>query len=111
MKPIPFTAAERRQMRDLADAGVSFPEIARRYRITRSAAAGIVFRDRKGFVPKATASADHVSPHHRMQDLAPAKHPFAPDCSEPDFAHDELHVGAVRAARDTGFPVMPRLAR
>ena len=41
---------------------------------------------------------------HVYRDLKPAKHPYAPDSSCPDFAYDDLHCEAVLAVG--AFPIL-----
>lgn len=44
----------------------------------------------------------------RIPEVRPAKYPYAPDCSCPDFAWDDDHCDAVLAAG--GFPILERRA-
>jgi hypothetical protein len=47
---------------------------------------------------------------HRYLTLTPSKHPYAPDCSCPDFAHDDQHIEAIAKAHGHGFPYLARTA-
>lgn len=90
----------------LVNKGMPYPKIARLFGVTTNAVSGLVFRERhKDNMPKRPSRAKAEPFFHVNPNLTPAKVPFAPDCSCPDFAWDDQHVAAVYAARADGFPV------
>lgn len=88
-------------MAEMAADGLSYVEIAELFGITRFAVGGILFRLRHGYSNR-RADSDRptkkpIDAYHAYRDLQPAKAPYAPDCSCPDFANDDDHIRAVIA--------------
>lgn len=109
-----ITPEDRQEIRRMADAGHPYRSIAAKFSIPTRAVDGIVFRQRHGprmQAPRPKPAADRAGASHSFKDIEPAKYPFAADSSCPAFAHDEVHLAAVFAARKHGFPVAFGLKR
>ena len=105
-----WTPAERKRVLNLVAEGVSYREIARRYHVSTNTISGLVFRQRHGLKYKAEQLPSERRKYeavHAVRNHQPAKAPYAPDSSCPDFAWDDQHCEAVRGARPDGYPVMP----
>lgn len=104
-----LSLSDRAEIARLADEGVRYSEIARKFgKLSRSSISGIVWRHRNGFIPKdkrKKSERTRTEAYHNLAHIEPAKYPFAPDSSCPDFAYDEEHIAAVLAERPNGFPV------
>jgi hypothetical protein len=95
----------------LRDEGVKFAVIGARFGLTKNAVQGRIYR-RTLSVPSAARTARREGSKRlprsayvsRRGHIEPARAPYAPDDSCPDFAWDDVHCGAVTAAG--GFPVL-----
>lgn len=102
-----LTPEDRATIIRLAARGISYAALSREYGVTRSAIGGIVFRFHNPNYVQPNRRATTRNPldaYHVYRDLQPAKQPFAPDCSCPDFANDDAHCEAVNALG--GFPAL-----
>jgi len=105
-----LTRAAKARIRQLADDGWLYREIAEQYGIPRGSVARIVHHERKGYGSDRDETLSKPrEPSHALKNLARAKYPFAADDSCPDFAHDDAHCAAIRARG--GFPDAFELAR
>lgn len=92
----------------LRDQGESFTEIGRRLGISKQAAQGRWYRFTGAYEKRIQrvrgVSTVNDTGARKFQDLKPAKYPFAPDSSCPEFANDDDHCAKVLA--EGGFPVL-----
>lgn len=104
-----WTAAERQRILNLVAEGTTYRELGRIYGVSHNTISGIVFRKRHGLRYKSEIPPEERRKYeaaHVIRDHKPSKAPYAPDCSCPNFAWDDLHCAAVREARPQGYPVL-----
>lgn len=106
-----WTAEDDEQLIALKRSGLSFAEISRLYGTTRNAIQGRLYRATgahsrrkiRTSKPSSNGLAGDTKGRRNKQ-IVPAKYPYAPDTSCPDFAWDDDHCAAAMATG--GFPAM-----
>lgn len=106
-----WTDEQIEEIKTLRRQGLTPKAIAARLGRTPSVIAGILFR--AGMTkakrarkpkPRQESPSGRVWRTTNYDHLAPAQYPFASDCSEPNFAWDDVHCAAVLARG--GFPAL-----